>query len=113
MKKIILRRQEALQYVKEQTGTIDVFGAVFSNCCLLGATSICLLFLLPPEVCTKYHLIYLERTKQPLFKGKPNAIQVILTSRDETPGGFDIITANIRTGEALNTAFRSLGSRSV
>lgn len=31
---------QAHQYVREQTGTIDVFGAMFSNCCLLGATSV-------------------------------------------------------------------------
>lgn len=65
---------------------------------------------LPPEVCTKYHLIYLERMKQSLFKGKSNAIQVILTSTDKTPEGFCIITENIRIGEALNAAFRTLGS---
>lgn len=48
--------------------------------------------------------------KQPLFKGKANAIQVILISMDKTPEGFDIITENIRIGEALNTPFRTLGS---
>jgi len=83
---------------------------MFSNCCLLGATSICLLFFLPSEVCTKYHLIYLERMKQSLFKGRSNAIQIILTSMDETLEDFDIITENIRIGEALNTVFRTLGS---
>lgn len=110
LKKIIWGRQEALQYVKEQTGTIDVFGAMFSNCCLLGATSICLLFFLPPKLCAKYHLIYLERMKQSLFKEKSNAIEVILTSRDKTPKGFGIIAENIRIGKALNTAFRTSGS---
>lgn len=48
--------------------------------------------------------------KQPLFKGKANAIQVILISMDKAPERFDIITENIRIGEALNTAFRTLGS---
>ena len=84
-------------------------------CCVFkllpaGSISICLSSLTPPEVWTKNHQIYLERRKQPLFKGKCNAIQVILAS---TPEVFDIITENIKIGEALNTAFRASGSCSL
>lgn len=46
--------------------------------------------------------------KQPLLKGKSDAVQAILTSMDKTPEA-DIITEGIRTGEALSTAFRNLG----